>query len=421
MTDRPIPAASPGTGGRDEDLVESRYAWLRLAASVLISTIGGVGMWSIVVAMPAIQAEFGVARAGASLPYSLNMIGFMFGTVIAGTIADRFGIMVPVLSGIVMLFVGYVATAYAPSIGALAVLYAVLIGLLGSSVTFAPLIADSSLWFDKRRGLAIALCASGSYLAGTIWPPIIEHFISTVGWRQTHIGIGFFCLATMFPLTLMLRRKPPAIKLSSIAAVASANRSLGLSPNVTQALIVFMGICCCVAMSMPQVHIVAYCVDLGYGPARGAEMLSVMLGFGIVSRLASGWILDKIGGLATLLLGSTLQAMALALYLPFDGLASLYIITAVFGLVQGGIVPSYAFIVREIFPAKEAGFRVSLAISSTLAGMALGGWMSGAIFDATGSYQAALINGIAWNIVNMAIALWLLRRQTRGAAALKAA
>src|SRR5262245_13175924 len=207
MTDRP--AASPSTGRRDEDLVESRYAWMRLAASVLISTIGGVGMWSIIVAMPAIQAEFGVARAGASLPYSLNMIGFMFGTVIAGKIADRFGIMVPVLIGIVMLFIGYVATAYAPSIGMLAVLYAVFIGLLGSSVTFAPLIADSSLWFDKRRGIAISLCASGSYLAGTVWPPVIEHFIATIGWRQTHIGIGFFCLATMFPLTLMLRRRPP--------------------------------------------------------------------------------------------------------------------------------------------------------------------------------------------------------------------
>ena len=176
-------------------------------------------------------------------------------------------------------------------------------------------------------------------------------------------------------------------------------------------MLVLAGISCCVAMSMPQVHIVAYCVDLGYGPARGAEMLSLMLGFGAVSRLASGWILDRIGGLATALIGSTLQAVVLAFYVPFDGLVSLYVISTAFGLVQGGIVPSYAYIVRELFPPQEAGFRVSLSLAATLAGMALGGWLSGAIFDATGSYQAALVNGIGWNLVNILIILWLLHRQ----------
>lgn len=171
------------------------------------------------------------------------------------------------------------------------------------------------------------------------------------------------------------------------------------------------GICCCVAMSMPQVHLVAYCGDLGYGPARGAEMLAVMLGFGVASRLIFGWVLNLIGGLPTLLLGSAMQAIALALYLPFNGLVSLYVISAVFGLAQGGIVPSYAVIIRELFPAREAGFRVSLAISVTLAGMALGGWMAGAIYDWTGSYASALVNGVAWNIANMAIAAWLLQRK----------
>jgi MFS family permease len=158
-----------------------------------------------------------------------------------------------------------------------------------------------------------------------------------------------------------------------------------LAPNVTQGLLAFAGLCCCVAMSMPQVHLVAYCGDLGYGPARGAEMLALMLGFGVVSRLIFGWVLNRIGGLPTLLLGSTMQAIALALYLPFDGLVSLYVISAIFGLAQGGIVPSYAVIVRELFPAQEAGLRVSLAISTTLAGMALGGWLAGAIYDWTGS------------------------------------
>ena len=251
------------------------------------------------------------------------------------------------------------------------------------------MVADASLWFDRHRGLAIALATIGSSLSGVVWPPIIQHFIAEFGWRQTHIGIGIFCMATMLPLALVLRRRPvshkPAVEAASIG---NANQAIGLPPNVTHALLTLAGLCCCVAMAMPQVHLVAYCADLGYGPARGAEMLAVMLGFGVVSRLIFGWVLNRIGGLPTLLLGSTMQAVALALYLPFDGLVSLYVISAIFGLAQGGLVPSYAVIIRELFPAQEAGLRVSLAISTTLAGMALGGWLAGAIYDWTGSYAA---------------------------------
>jgi predicted MFS family arabinose efflux permease len=310
---------------------------------------------------------------------------------------------------------GYVLTASAPSLPVFAVVSGVTIGL-GAAASFAPLVADASLWFDRHRGLAISLATSGSSLAGVVWPPIIQHFIAEVGWRQTHIGIGIFCLATILPLALVLRRRPVFRKATVEAAnTGNANQAIGLAPNVTQGLLAFAGLCCCVAMSMPQVHLVAYCGDLGYGPARGAEMLALMLGFGVVSRLIFGWVLNRIGGLPTLLLGSTMQAIALTLYLPFDGLVSLYVISAIFGLAQGGIVPSYAVIIRELFPAQEAGLRVSLAISTTLAGMALGGWLAGAIYDWTGSYAAALVNGIAWNIVNMAIVFWLLHRKRRRA------
>ena len=196
-------------------------------------------------------------------------------------------------------------------------------------------------------------------------------------------------------------------------AEQAIGQPIGLSPNVTHGLLTIAGLCCCVAMAMPQVHLIAYCADLGYGPARGAEMLATMLGFGVASRLLFGWVLNRIGGLPTLLLGSGMQAIALALYLPFDGLASLYIVSAAFGLAQGGLVPAYAVIIRELFPAREAGLRVSLAISTTLAGMALGGWLAGAIYDWTGSYAAALVNGIGWNIANMAIVGWLLLRMRR--------
>jgi predicted MFS family arabinose efflux permease len=266
------------------------------------------------------------------------------------------------------------------------------------------------------------LATIGSSLSGVVWPPVIQHFIAEVGWRQTHVGIGIFCLATMLPLALVLRRRPvfdkPAIE---AAGIGNANQAIDLPPNLIHALLTFAGLCCCVAMAMPQVHLVAYCADLGYGPARGAEMLAVMLGFGVVSRLIFGWVLNRIGGLPTLLLGATMQAIALALYLPFDGLVSLYVVSAVFGLAQGGLVPSYAVIIRELFPAREAGLRVSLAISTTLAGMALGGWLAGAIHDWTGSYAAALVNGIAWNMANMAIAFWLLRQMRRRAAGVGAA
>jgi MFS family permease len=380
---------------------------------LLASTIGGVGMWSVVVAMPAVQAEFAATRAEVSLAYTLMMVGFAIGGVMMGRLADRHGVAVPVTLGTVSLALGYFAAGAAPSLTMFSLVQGVLIGFAGSSATFGPLIADTSHWFLRRRGLAVSIVASGNYLAGTVWPPVLQHFIDTAGWRATHLGVGVFCAVTMLPLALALRRRAPghaAAATATHAAVAGWSRPLGMSPAALQGLLICAGVACCVAMSMPQVHIVAYCGDLGYGAARGAQMLSLMLGFGIVSRLASGWIADRIGGLRTLLLGSILQGVALVLYVPFDGLASLYVISALFGLFQGGIVPSYAIIVREYFAPQEAGTRVGTVLMATLAGMALGGWLSGAVFDLTGSYRAAFLNGIAWNLLNVTIATGLLLR-----------
>jgi MFS family permease len=392
--------------------VESSYAWRRLAVAVVLSTIGGVGMWSVVLMLPSLEAEFGVTRADAALPYTLTMLGVMVGGVVMGRVADRFGVMAATLAGTFALAFGYVVAGAAETLWQVALVHGLFMGFLGSSASFAPVIADISHWFDRRRGLAVAIAACGSYLAGTIWPPVVQRLIDSFGWRQSYFVIGLFCLATMLPLSLLLRRRPPAQDGTAGAGEADrrSGETLGIAPNLLQALLMVAGVACCVAMAMPQVHIVAYCGDLGYGAARGAEMLSLMLGFGVVSRLASGWITDRIGPLATLLLGSVLQAVSLVLYLPFDGLVSLYVVSSLFGLFQGGIVPSYAVIVRQYFPARETGLRVGLVLSATLAGMALGGWMSGAIFDWTGSYQTAFLNGIAWNVLNAAIAGWLLWR-----------
>ena len=389
---------------------ESGYAWLRLAASLALMTLGGAGMYIVTVALPPIQAEFGVGRSDASLPYTLTMIGFGLGGILMGRLADRFGVVVPVLIGIFCLGGGFILAGFSTSLWQFALVQGLLIGFLGCSATFAPLVADTSLWFNRRRGIAVAICASGNYLGGTVWPPVVQYYFDSVGWRQTYIGVGLFCIAAMLPLTLMLRRRPPGLAPAAPGVASGAPRDLGLRPALLLGLLCTAGVACCVAMSMPQVHIVALSGDLGFAAARGAEMLSLMLGFGIVSRLTFGWISDHIGGLRTLLLGSTLQAVALALFLPADGLTSLYVVSALFGLFQGGIVPSYAIIVREYFDPRVAGTTVSIVLTATLFGMALGGWMSGAIFDLTGSYDAAFINGIAWNLLNMGIAGWLLLR-----------
>jgi MFS family permease len=393
---------------------ESAYAWTRLSAALLLSAIGGVGMWSVIVALPAVQAEFGVARSAASLPYTVTMICYGIGSILMGRLSDRHGIVVPVVGGAVTLGLGYAMASQATSLGQFILAQGLLVGVAGSA-TFAPLLADISLWFTRRRGIAMAIIASGSYLAGTVWPPVVQHFIESVGWRWTYMGIAVFCVATMLPLALVLRRRAPLTEATSAAPgfVTRSSRPLGMSPAALQSLLVIAGLSCCVAMSMPQVHIVAYCGDLGHGAAPGAHMLSLMLGFGIVSRLASGWICDHVGGRLTLLLGSSLQALALVLFLPFDGLAALYVVSALFGLSQGGIVPAYAVIVRECFPPEEAGVRVGTVLMATVFGMALGGWMSGAIFDLTGSYHAAFLNGILWNLLNVAIAVGLLRRPVR--------
>ena len=393
---------------------DSSYAAFRLGVAVLVMTLGASVMYVVPVVLPSVQSEFGVSRADASLAYSLLMIGFGIGGLFMGQLSDRFGVTVPLVIGACGIGAGFWLAGTSSSFVVFNAAHGLLLGLLGGSATFSPLVADTSLWFVKRRGIAVAIVASGNYLGGAVWPPIVQRSVDAWGWRNTYIGMGIVCAVAIIALAQLMRTRPPIVSASSIAAsAAGSTHPFGMSRTSAQVLLCIAGLACCVAMSMPQVHIVAYCGDLGYGVARGAEMLAVMLGFGIVSRLVSGWICDHIGGLRTLLLGSALQGVALLLFLPFDGLVSLYVISALFGLFQGGIVPSYAIIVREHFPASEVGARVGAIIMFTLIGMALGGWMSGKVFDLTGSYHAAFMNGIAWNLLNLTIAFFLLRRTFR--------
>jgi MFS family permease len=393
-------------------VADSRYAWFRLGISLALSTLGGIGLWAPIVALPTIQQEFGVDRSGASFPYTLTMVGFAMGGVLMGKVADKFGIMLPLFVGTILLCAGFLGSAFATNYWVYLAMQAGIIGLFGVATTFGPLVADVSLWFKKRRGIAIAIVASGNYLAGALWSPILTSAIAEHGWRTSFQFIGIGCLLTMLPLTFFMRRRASVLELPTSEKISHAYSG---TPAL-QALLVLAGLACCVAMSMPQVHIIAYCGDLGYGTSAGAKMLSLMLTFGVLSRLVSGYLSDKIGGVLTLIIGSVLQCLALLFYIPFDGLASLYLVSALFGLAQGGIVPSYALIVRDNFPAREAGFRISLVLTATVLGMALGGWLSGEIFDLTGSYKWAFLHGVAWNGLNMAIAFWLLFRKRRTSA-----
>ena len=454
----PHPPASTTSTAAPASLIDSRQAAWRLLITLGLVVLGNSSMYVVSVVLPAVQAEFGVGRADASLPYTLMMVCLGLGGLWTGRMADRHGLMPVLCVGAVAVCGGFVWAGLSGSIWIFGLAHG-LMGLIGSSATFAPLMADTALWWNRRRGIAVAICASGNYIAGALWPPIVQHGIETIGWRHTYVLMGLVCGAGMLLLALRMRQRAPLVLMdvsapaaseptlasaassapsplaggaaAGVAAAAPSSLSLSsssaataaLAPSVApaidrsrpfdlrpvhaQLLLCVAGVACCVAMAMPQVHIVAYCTDLGFGAARGAEMLSLMLACGIVSRLVSGVICDRIGGVRTLLLGSTLQGVGLALFLPFDGLVPLYVISAMFGLFQGGIVPAYAIIIREYFAPQEAGARVGAVIMATLIGMALGGWMSGWIFDVTGSYHAAFINGMGWNLLNLSIVGWL--------------
>jgi MFS family permease len=387
---------------------DSHQAWVRLGLALIIGSIGSVGMWSVVVALPAVQADFHATRGAASLAFTFTMLGFGVGNVLMGRVTDRFGIVAAIGFGTAALALGYVGASLSSSLWQFNLMH-VAVGF-GGAATFGPLMAEASHWFERHRGLAVTIAASGNYLGGAIWPPLVEHGIANSGWRPTLLVIALVCTVSIAVFLTVLRLKMGPGGTRTHANAPPPRIDLRLGNNALTVLLCIASISCCVAMAMPQVHIVAYCGDLGYGVARGAEMLSLMLAFGIISRIGSGFLADRIGGLRTLLIGSIAQGMALLFYVFFDGLTSLYIISAMFGLFQGGIVPSYAIIVRESMPASEAGTRVGIVIFASVFGMSLGGWVSGLIFDATGSYAAAFINGLGWNALNVTIAIGLMLR-----------
>ena len=327
-----------------------------------------------------------------------------------GRLSDRTGVLIPALIGALCLPFGFFIAASAANLWQFAAALGVFCGLLGAAVSFAPMVSDISHWFRGRRGLAVGIVVSGSYVAGAIWPPILQGLYDTQGWRETFRDLSLFTLCTMVPLALLFYRKAPIDHDDEAGSTRKIARPLGFSPLGLQGLLCLAGVGCCVAMAMPQVHIIPFVTDRGFPAASGAQMLAVMLGFGVISRLASGWMSDRIGGINTLIVGSLLQGIVLTAFLFADSLTALFITSAAFGLAQGGIVPSYAMIIRSFLPADEAGWRIATALLFTLCGMALGGWLAGILYDLTGSYTVSFMNAIGFNVLNLAIAAFLLYR-----------
>ena len=387
----------------EQDTLKS---WFRLIVLFIIGVIGTVGMWSVVVVLPALETEFNIDRGNASLLYATTMVGFGLGNFLIGKITDKIGIKIPIVIAIITLILSYLLATVSKEFWQLLILQ-VFMGLAAATF-FGPSMADIGNFFETRRGLAVSIIASANYVAGASWPLVISYFLNFSDWRDVYLYIALICLIIMVPLVLILKNNIASHSDTSLNSNFQNHKFNNLSSRKLQNLLMLAGVGCCVAMAMPQVHIVALCVDSGFGLNVGAEVLSVMLFSGMISRVAFGFLSDKIGPIFTLFIGSLLQMLALVFFIPFDSQFSLYIVSLMFGLSQGGIVPAYAMIVRKYLPLSEVGERVGLVIMATIVGMGLGGWMSGEIYDLTQSYKLAFVNGILWNLTNVIIVTFIM-------------
>jgi MFS family permease len=386
--------------------MDTASSWRRLTICSVIGLFINIGIWSVVVVLPEIEREFNSSRASSALPYTFTLAGFAIGNFVIGSIVDRIGIAKATIYASLLVSSNFLLCSLSDSL--LIITSSHFFLGLGTAVGFGPLIADITHWFVKRRGIAVAIIASGNYLSGVVWSPLIGIMLRSFTWRDIYLIIAIVLPTVVIPFAFLLLNKTTKIKSDTENDFYANNtKLLKISGGRLQFLLGMAGIGCCIAMAMPQVHIVAYCVGLGFGATIGASMLSVMLASGIISRIMFGLCADRIGSLNTLILSSALQMISLIFFIPFDGMISLFVVSAIFGLSQGGIVPSYALVVRHFLPAREAGQRIGIVLMLTIFGMAIGGWMSGFIFDQTGSYKMAFLNGILWNIFNLGILGWL--------------
>jgi MFS family permease len=386
-------------------------AWLTLA---ILSICYGSPLL-IVVGMKTMQAALGTDRSVLALAGSLVWVGTGAGGIFMGWLADRIGVRTTVVIGACMI-AGGLALSSVGTIWALYIGHGLMVGLFGMGGVYPPLLVYVSRWFDRRRGAAIALISSGQYVAGVVWPSVFERAIDRIGWQTSMLAYAAVVLVLVLPATLALKPvplvpAPPAASLAArSAAAAQGNRVAGLHPNLVQALICLAGFFCCVPMSVPAAHIVAFCGDIGIRPTHGAAMLSVMLGAAFVARQAWGALADRIGGLRTVMVGSACQALSIACFLLTQDEVGLFAIAAAFGLGFSGIIPSYAVAIRDLFPAAEASWRIPLTLFTAMSGMAFGSWFAGSLYDHFGYYAPAFGISVVFNIANLAIIGFLVMR-----------
>lgn len=395
-----------GSGGVD-GRASWRTAWLVLA----ILSVSYASPLLIVVGMKPMQEALGTDRSVLALAGALVWVGTGSGGILMGWLADRIGLRRTVSIGACMIAAGLALS----SLGSIWTLYLghALLGFLGNGGVYPPLLVYVSRWFERRRGAAIALISSGQYVAGVLWPTFFERGMTAFGWQAVMLAYGVFALAFILPATLFLKDPPkPAPLPARHAASASGGRPqvAGFPPNVAQALLCAAGFCCCIPMSVPSAHIVAFCGDIGIKPTHGAAMLSLMLGCAFLARQAWGSLADRIGGLRTVLTGSACQAVAIAGFLLTQDEVGLFAVSAAFGLGFSGIIPAYSVAIRDLFPASEASWRMPLTLFTAMSGMAFGSWFAGALYDHFGYYAPAFGISVLFNFLNLAIVGFLVWR-----------
>jgi MFS family permease len=401
--------------------IEGRGSWFAAAITLAILSISYGSPLLIVVGLKTIQQDLGTDRSVIALAGSLVWVGTGLGGIPMGWLADRIGIRAVIAIGAVAIALGLAISGIGGTIP-LYVGHGLLIGLIGNGAIYAPLLIYVSRWFDRRRGAAIALISSGQYVAGVFWPSVFERGIATYGWQMSMLAYGGVVLACILPLLLFLRPVPAPIS-SGPAVSAGRDRSvLGLRPNLVQGVICVAGFCCCIPMSIPNSHLVAYCSDIGISPVHGAAMISVLLGCAFISRQFWGSMADRIGGLRTAMAGSACQAAAIAAFLLTQNEAGLFVIAGIYGLGFSGIIPSYTVAIRDLFSSAEASWRIPTVLFTAMSGMAVGSWLAGKLFDHFGSYAPAFATGVAFNLANLVLLGFLVTRQPhRGTAMLRPA
>lgn len=390
-------------------LLDSRTAWVTASAALAILTLCYGAPLVSVVAMKPIAAELETSRSGPAGAGSVVYIGAAFGGIVAGWLAGKLGVRRIVIFGGVMVGAGLILS----SSGGLVALYAghgVLMGLFGAACMFSPLITYVSRWFERRRGAAVALISSGQAVAGAIWPPILQLGVDFYGWRWTMVAFAILTVIAVVALTVIFLHPPPeesAMAVSASDRPQSSGDVLGMPRNRLMILLMVAAFCCCVPMAVPMQHVPAFCSDLGMTPQYGAAMLSVLLGCSFLARQFWGWVADRVGGLQTLLWSSLVQATALAGFLLTEDHAALFAISAVFGIGLSGLLPAYVITVREYYPVEEANWRIPAVLFAGLSGMAVGGWGAGFLYDAFAGYLPAFAVGMAFNLANLAVLLFL--------------